>query len=325
MRAIAASRRTGRTLRCQKTTVSITADSCREAQAIAREIAAWRRMGLPAHDQVVLARTHASLNRVARALRALGVAIRYDGEAFDSPEFTDLLAIMRLRSDRSGQALSRFLQFADYKIRPDEAAALDALLRRERLTAFEAAARLHMGVHDNLDLEPLAPSTGMARLKGDFAKLAKSPSSLAMVSTWLFELSDYLAGKDIAARTAIRWFLGVCEEHERQADRDDANLERRLRRLRSRSQDSSFWREDDVAPQADAVALMTIHAAQGRSFRGVHLAALPPGLGPRDPLPDSGEHAVFATAVSRARERLHLSRSLDDSERWEGRLSYHKG
>ncbi|MDR1576785.1 MAG: UvrD-helicase domain-containing protein [Deltaproteobacteria bacterium] len=72
---------------------------------------------------------------------------------------------------------------------------------------------------------------------------------------------------------------------------------------------------DNLDFKADKISLLTIHAAKGLEFRLVFVVGLEEGLFPeiRDqgpPLDEAEEARLFYVALTRARERLYLSRSI---------------
>jgi DNA helicase-2/ATP-dependent DNA helicase PcrA len=73
---------------------------------------------------------------------------------------------------------------------------------------------------------------------------------------------------------------------------------------------------DGLDFKADKVSLLTIHAAKGLEFRLVFLVGLEEGLFPeirdngREPLDEREEARLFYVALTRARERLYLTRAM---------------
>ncbi len=298
-------------------TVSVVRDAAAEVLQVARRIDEWRSDGIPYQDQVVVARRHSHVGTLAQGLAAVGIPVRHAGEYAEREEVRDLLALATIGSDRSGAALSRIAQLDIYGASARDAARLSGLARFRRETVFRTLGRIS-------GLRGLSRSALRAfeRLRRDLDGIDERSDVFVRSATWLFERSRYLdaviAGDDDGsrrARDAVRQFLGVCEEHVRQGDRNDANLAIRLSRMRSVVQDSHFSRSDHAAADTRAVRVMTIRAAKGLKFRGVHVARLPPPstAAPGDAAVADPETAAFMTASSRASERLHLSRCLRET------------
>jgi DNA helicase II / ATP-dependent DNA helicase PcrA len=121
-------------------------------------------------------------------------------------------------------------------------------------------------------------------------------------------------GPDIAALTeAKRWLTAL-------AGRGD---EARLREQVVLSTEADFW-----DARADRVSLLTMHAAKGLEFPVVFVVGLEDGLVPfswgpfeeaaDESIPHAEERRLFYVAMTRAKDRLFLSRALQRA--WRGQL-----
>lgn len=80
---------------------------------------------------------------------------------------------------------------------------------------------------------------------------------------------------------------------------------------------------DLTDPRADRVSLLTLHAAKGLEFSVVFIVGLEDGVlplhwGELDPATEAEERRLFYVGMTRAKDRLVLSRALQ--RRWRGRL-----
>jgi superfamily I DNA/RNA helicase len=80
---------------------------------------------------------------------------------------------------------------------------------------------------------------------------------------------------------------------------------------------------DFLDPRADRVSLLTMHAAKGLEFEVVFIVGLEDGLTPLywgrlDAESEAQERRLFYVAVTRARDRLFLTRAL--TRHWRGRV-----
>jgi superfamily I DNA/RNA helicase len=123
-------------------------------------------------------------------------------------------------------------------------------------------------------------------------------------------------GLDIAALAeARRWLTALAGTGDEAALREQVAL----------STEADFW-----DPRADRVSLLTMHAAKGLEFPVVFVVGLEDGLmpfswgasgaedTPHEGSPDAEERRLFYVAMTRAKDRLFLSRALQRS--WRGQL-----
>jgi uncharacterized protein (TIGR00375 family) len=122
------------------------------------------------------------------------------------------------------------------------------------------------------------------------------------------------AGPDSLDATTIAQALAWLEALAQRAG-DDAD---RLRVAAALAGESDFF-----DPRADRVSLLTIHAAKGLEFEVVFVVGLEEGLmplafGPAGPAAEAEERRLLYVAMTRAKDRLFLTRAAE--RLWRGRL-----
>jgi superfamily I DNA/RNA helicase len=307
-----------------------------EAAAIRDQIEALRANGVSYRDQAILARSHLTLSRITDVLEQLGVPLLYLGDLFERDDVRDLLSLVAIDAEFGGIGLVRVAQLSEYAVTKDDALVVIRWFQEQALTVFDALARLG-------EIEGLSElgRNGLQKLAEHIAGMGPATSPWVLLTTWLFERSNYLRplleANDAQAQQqliAIYQLLKVCSEQLDVEGRPDlrdpgrkAFLER-IRRIEALSQDSRYRAVASEAADFDAVRVMTIHGSKGLEFRGVHLPALatrymptnrqwarcpPPGtlgkLTMQKEDHDAEEECLFFVGLSRARDYLCLSRA----------------
>ena len=317
-------------------TLTIAGTVAEEAAAIRDQIEALRAEGIPYGDQVILARSHLTLSRITEVLERLGTPLLYLGDLFERSEVRDLLSLVAIDAEYGGIGLVRVAHLPQYGTPKADALRLLAWATEFEVPVMDALSRL-----DEIDGLSVAGQAGLAALAHDLRGLGPASSPWTVLTTWLFERSDYLrplfeAGDARAQQSliAIYQLLKVCGEplsvDGGEAFRDpgrSAFLER-IRRIEALRQDTRYRAVSAEASDFDAVRVMTIHGSKGLEFGGVHLPAIATRYMPtsrqgnRCPPPatlahlamqkddhDAEEECLFFVGLSRARDRLCLSRA----------------
>jgi DNA helicase-2/ATP-dependent DNA helicase PcrA len=317
-----------------------------EARELARLIQSRKERGVPFHAQAVICRKHSQLTKFAGVLEAEGVPTLYLGDIFERSEVRDLLALVALASDGSGRTLPRVARFSEYNIPLRDVRAIlqtaketgrefpDVLISLKS-TQAEGLARLtqHLArvAHLQSAWKMLAHylfihSRYLAPV------LADDSSAGAQRRLAIYQLLQFLHNEDARAVEATN-----------EADARRAVL-RYVRRLKSLYEDKGLRPVPVSAEGLDAVRLTTVHGAKGLEWSCVYLPYLGRGHFPAkrqyEPCPppvgmietfsngdddkikaegDSGEvpkdthleeeECLFFVALSRARDRLCLSRA----------------
>jgi DNA helicase-2/ATP-dependent DNA helicase PcrA len=301
-----------------------------EAEAIRNKIEELRAMGVRYRDQALLARSHLTLARITGILEQLGVPLLYLGDLFERPEIRDLLSLVALDAEFGGIGLVRVAVMPEYGASREDALAVIRWAQSNRVLIFDALKRVS-------EIEGLteAGRAGLAKLGMQLNGLSAGTSPWTLLTTWLFERSDYLRPLLLADDTvskqkliAIYQLLKVCAEHVAIGDPSRRRFAERVRHIESLSEDSIYRAVASEAADIDALRVMTIHGSKGLEFRAVHFPVLATGYMPngwrgvRVPVPPSlghlamerdghaaEEECLFFVGLSRARDYLSLSRA----------------
>ncbi|MGX7896048.1 UvrD-helicase domain-containing protein [Tsuneonella sp. HG222] len=300
-----------------------------EACAIRDRIETLRAAGVPYRDQAILARSHLTLGRLTSLLERLDVPLLYLGDLFERDEIRDLLSLVAIDAEFGGIGLVRVAQLPEYGATAEDALAVVANVV-EGETIVDALRRANA-------IEGVSPegAIGLARLGHQLSDIGPLTTPWSLLTTWLFERSQYLTplvtSTDPASRQkliAIYHLLKVCGEHDASGDRSRRRLLARIRRIELLNQDSVYRAISAEATDVDAVRVMTIHGSKGLEFSAVHLPALatrympasrqgsrtPPlsafpqlTMGKEDH--EAEEECLFFVGLSRARDYLSLTRA----------------
>ncbi|MEP6849484.1 MAG: UvrD-helicase domain-containing protein [Acidobacteriota bacterium] len=318
----------------------VASDPEAEAMGIANEVGALHDSGIRYSEQAVICRTHTGMARVARVIANAGVPVLYMGDLFERPEIRDLLSLLSLAAGPDGAGLVRVARFPEYNIPFDDVRLLIKLCSERSMAFPEALTKTD-------EIEGLSPD-GRPKLRliaTHLTDLTHGRSAWKCLTRYLFERSSYLSflledpspvGQQ--QRLAIYQFLQFV--HSRldapEPDKDsDPKREflRYVRRLEIFGDEKLLREPDEWATTIDAVRIMTIHASKGLEFKAVFLPGLykgnmpnsvnrdlckPPDglLSESDPnWRDEEEECLFFVAMSRAREKLYLSRPATKSNK----------
>jgi DNA helicase II / ATP-dependent DNA helicase PcrA len=310
-------------------TLTVAPTLAAEGEAIRDQIEALHGRGVLYGEQAILARSHLTLARITGVLEQLGVPLLYLGDLFERGEIRDLLSLLSIDAEAGGIGLVRVAALPEYKVGRDDAIKLIRWSQSNATPVFEALTRAGEvdGITD-------AGRDGLLRLGHQLDGLRRA-SPWALLTTWLFERSDYLRpllnSNSPATRqqlVAIYQLLKVCGEY---ADIGETNRKRfleRIRRIEALNEDTAYRAISSEASDLDAVRVMTIHGSKGLEFNAVHLPVIATRYMPnswrgvRTPAPPSLPHltmekagheaeeeSLFFVALSRARDHLLLSRA----------------
>jgi len=309
-----------------------------EADGIAASIAARIASGTHPRDIAILVRTNADAEPFCRSLDVLGVPWRTGGTSrlAAHPEVRALLAFLRLVVDPdSGTDLYRVATAPPYRLGgTDLTAILDHARRRHRspwqvlVELLEQPGLLRLAARTR---------TAIARLVSDVrdAIIASHEQPVAAVLYGHLRASGRYAalvsaaerGEDAPLRRVAQLFELLRAQGSLLDDARAAVVVPQLRALLEAGADPAA---DELDPDVDAVAVLTVHKAKGLEFPVVHLCGLAEGRFPararreRLPLPASlrreatVEEAPFAeerrlcyVGMTRARDELILSFAVE--------------
>jgi DNA helicase-2/ATP-dependent DNA helicase PcrA len=195
-------------------------------------------------------------------------------------------------SGRAGQARTD-LGFADFAV----------LYRTEAQSAALREALARSGIPYKTSAHvPIADQPAVRVLVDEIERHPGGMSLLAVIAAAVQALPQRPDGPGAAALALARGWLEAltasCEDRER------------LLEIVTLASEADFF-----DPRADRVSLMTMHAAKGLEFAVVFVVGLEDGLmplrfGARDPATEPEERRLLYVAMTRAKERLYLTRAL---------------
>lgn len=310
-----------------------------EADWVAGEIARRVATGAAPRDHAVLVRANADGDAVMRSLNLVGVPWRFSGASglYGRPEIRLLLAFLRAVGDPSSSVDVYALAASEvYGLGGEDLAALASRARRGHRTLWETLVEVE-GQPGLLRLRPEA-RTSLARLVADlhrFIELGHRRPAGEVLYDFLRSsgsLARLMHAETPAADEALsniaRFFDIVRAQSDLLADDRTVFLAPHLQTLIDAGDDPATA---DLDPDADAVAVVTVHKAKGLEWPVVFMIGLVdgrfPARGRREQLavPDallrgvfpSGdahvqeERRLFYVGMTRARDELVLTHALD--------------
>ncbi len=315
------------------------ASGAEEADWIARDIARRIGAGSRPQDVAILVRSNAAADAILRSLNLEGIPWRFSGTSglYARPEVKLLLAFLRAIADLTSSVDVYALAASElYGLGGADLAAIMQMARRRNRSVYE--------VLEELGPQPgilrLTPETraGAARLVSDlgtYVDLAHQRPAGEVVyaflkgSGWLKRLAEAeTAAAEEALSNIARFFDIVRAQSALLADDRAVFVARHLQTLIQAGDDPPTA---DIDPDANAVAVMTVHKAKGLEFPFVYLPGLVSGrfpvAGRREPLglplalvnetfPEGDyqlqeERRLFYVGMTRARDELVLSHAAD--------------
>ena len=269
-------------------------------------------------DVAVFYRTNAQSRSVEEVFIRVGMPYRVVGgtKFYERREVRDALAYLRALANPTDEvSLRRILNVPKRGIGERAEAMVDAFGQRERIGFSEALERAAEA--PGIATRSLASITGFVQLMTDLRTLVESGADPATVLQAILEQSGYLAELQSSADPQDETRVENLAELESVAqeftnDNPEGTLIDFLERV-------SLVADSDDIPDADAaggvVTLMTLHTAKGLEFPVVFLTGMEDGVFPHmrslgDPKELEEERRLAYVGITRARERLYLSRSV---------------
>ncbi len=315
------------------------ASGAEEADWIAADIARRVREGGAPRDVAILVRANAAADPVLRSLNLEGIPWRFSGTSglYARPEVRLLLSFLRAVADPNASTDIYGLAASElYGMGGEDLVNIVNMARRRNRSVFE--------ILEELGRQPgilrLTPDTRSraARLVEDLrayiALAHERPAGEVLYaflrgSGWLKRLAET---ESVAAEEALsniaRFFDIVRAQSSLLADDRAVFFARHLQTLIQAGDDPPTA---DIDPDADAVAVMTVHKAKGLEFPVVYLPGLVTGRFPatgrreqlalpvelvNETLPEGDyqlqeERRLFYVGMTRARDELILSHAAD--------------
>lgn len=290
-------------------------------------------------DHAILCRKHTHAMQIAAVLEAHGIPVDSVRDIYEAPEVKDVLAICAQVRALNSAGLLRALTMPEHRLEPGD---LNTLVQAARQTkqALPRAAR------DPAIIARLSSPArqALARLQAIVEALAAEGDAWQVLVSYLFQHSRQMrerltrAGRgEGAARRELAYLgrlLATARNFVRQAEPDQRHAAAfidYIRALRAAGAGSS----QPIGGQPDVVRLMTVHAAKGLEFPIVYVPHLQegqfPARGDRRGLPQPAglirgpveselqeERYLLYVAMTRARDRLVLTRSTDGGRKSNG-------
>ncbi len=312
-----------------------------EADWVAGEIARRVAAGARPRDHAVLVRANAHADPILRSLNVAGVPWRFSGTSglYARPEVRLLLAFLRAAADPSSSVDVYALAASDiYGLGGPDLTTIVTAARRRNRSVWD--------VLEELDRQPgilrLAPATRTAASRlvaelREYATLAHERPAGEVLYRFLRGsglLARLAATPSVAAEEALqniaRFFEIVRGQSSLLADDRAVFVAPHLQTLIEAGDDPPTA---EIDPDADAVAVLTVHKAKGLEFPTVFLVGLVagrfPGTARREPLavpielvhgtlPEGDyqvqeERRLFYVGMTRARDELILTHAADYS------------
>ncbi len=281
-----------------------------EALYCARCIAELRRFGLRYSDFAVLMRVNALTRSYEQEFTKYGIPYKVFGgfKFYERKEIKDILAYLRVCANPfDSEAVMRIINVPRRGIGEKTVQTLLDYAGKEDLSLYDAV----------LDSALLPFTAGVKeKLKnfGDYIKslvIAAQEESVDRLtahivkSSGLYDAYDDGTDEGIAKRANLDEFINSVDEHVRM--NGAVSLSEYLQQI-------TLYSDTDDMDDGDYVTLATIHAVKGLEYKCVFLVGLEENLMPISRAIDNEEaleeeRRLMYVAITRARERLYLTRS----------------
>jgi DNA helicase II / ATP-dependent DNA helicase PcrA len=320
-----------------------------EADWVACDIAARIAAGAKARDFAILVRANADADPVLRSLNLAAVPWRFSGTSglYSRPEIRLLLAFLRSIADLSSSVDLYGLAASEvYGLGGEDLTAIVNAARRRNRSMWDVVEELTQ----QPGLLRLSPHTRsiLERLVGDvrrFTEMAHERPAGEVLYQFLRQsglLNKLASTESVAAEEALvniaRFFEIVRSQSDLLADDRVVFVAPHLQTLIDAGDDPATA---EVDPDADAVAVLTVHKGKGLEFPVVYMIGLVDGRFPartrREPLglpaelvkevlPEGEAHLqeerrLFYVGMTRVRDELVLSHAADYGGRRARRVS----
>jgi len=321
-------RRHGKTLRAargggDRVRMCVLKDQDTEARMVALEIADLKRDGKKLSDIAVLYRSSLQARLIEQELRLNGIAYKVFGgtQFFDRKEVKDTAAYLRaVVNPRDEISLRRILNYPARGIGTTTVQRVETHALASGISFADALGRI-----DTIDSVPDNAKRATKQLLGQIgearARMTKGEGLVHAARALVTQVGlqeDIVAAAEGAASGSARWsnvehLMSWLERYEKSSNGDQKSLQQFLLRLTLRGdaeeEDTGAW-----------VTLSTLHAAKGLEFPVVFLIGCVEGQLPHsrttdpkvtevNPTDVEEERRLFYVGVTRAKDRLYLTRA----------------
>ncbi len=281
-----------------------------EALYCARCIAELRRYGLRYSDFAVLMRVNALTRAYEQEFTKYGIPYKVFGgfKFYERKEIKDILAYLRVCANPfDSEAVMRIINVPRRGIGEKTVQTLLDYAQKEDLSLYDA-------VLDSAALPLTAGAKEKLKNFGDYIKdlvITAEEERVDKLTAYIVKSSGmydmYADGTDegITKRANIDEFINSVDEHVRM--NGETTLSEYLQQI-------TLYSDTDEMDEGDYVTLATIHAVKGLEYKCVFLVGLEENLMPISRAIGSEsaleeERRLMYVAITRARERLYLTRS----------------
>ncbi len=285
-------------------------DEASEALYCARTITALRAQGYRLSDFAVLMRINALTRSFEQEFTKYGISYKVFGgfKFFERKEIKDILAYLRVAGNPfDSEAVARIINVPRRGIGEKTVQALFAYAEREDVSLYDAV----------LDCDLLPVNSGAKeklRTFGQYLKELVLHAQTLPVDAFVRVLVDgsgmlgqYEGNSDeaVTKRANIDEFMNSVDEFVRM--NPESSLSDYLQQI-------TLYSDTDEMDEGDYVTIATIHAVKGLEFPCVFVVGLEENVMPTsraadDPAALEEERRLMYVAITRAKERLYLTRS----------------
>jgi superfamily I DNA/RNA helicase len=320
-------RRHGKVLRAtrsggERVRLCVTPDAESEAKLVVGELAELGKSGKPFDDMAVLYRSNLQARLLEEELRAQNVPYQLYGgtQFFDRKEVKDAAAYLRaVVNPLDDISLRRIINYPTRGIGPKAIERLDSYAESHGCSFGQALQ------HAEQAGLPAEARSAIEKFRGQLTEASEAlekGTQLVRIARRLFDgidlRGDLSAAADGGPQGAQRYqnvehFLGWLERYESTEAREPRSLQNFLQRVTLRG-------DSQQEAQGQGVVLSTLHAAKGLEFAVVFLIGCVEGQLPHSRTTDpkvteatpsdiEEERRLFYVGVTRARDRLYLTRA----------------
>jgi superfamily I DNA/RNA helicase len=320
-------RRHGKVLRAARgggdpVRLCVTTDAEAEAKLVVGELRELHAAGRPYDDMAVLYRSNLQARLLEEELRAQAVPYQLYGgtQFFDRKEVKDAAAYLRAVVNFADDiSLRRIINYPARGVGTKTIERLDAFAETQRCSFGQAL--LRAGEVPGVPPEARAAIGRLVGLLQESSAALEKGSNLVSIARRIFDTVDLRGDLSAAAEGGpqgalryrnIEYLLTWLERYESKAEREARSLQNFLERVTLRG-------DPQDAEAGEGVVLSTLHAAKGLEFAVVFLIGCVEGQLPHSRTTDpkvtessptdvEEERRLFYVGVTRARDRLYLTR-----------------